>query len=271
MTFDTPRLLRSATRVAGGLVLLFLLLPLLAIIPLSFNSSGFLSYPLEGFSLEWYARVLADERWTLAIRNSLTVAALTVAIATPLGTMAALGLAQVSFRGKSLLVAGLMSPMIVPTIITATGTYFLFSRLGLANSLTGLVLAHVVLAVPFVLITVTASVAQLDAIYLRAAASLGANGWFAFSRVTLPLILPGIVSGAIFAFTTSFDEVVVAVLLTGPEQRTLPRELLSGTRENLDPTVMAVATLMIVFSTLLLLVFAGLQRRSRALRSGTPP
>ena len=263
---DTPKILRSLTRALGVLVLLFLLLPLLAIIPLSFNSSPFLSYPLEGFSLQWYAKVLADDRWLSALRNSLIVGGATVAIATPLGTLAALGLSQTSFRGKSLVVAGLMSPMIVPTIITAVGIYFLFSRIGLANTLTGLILAHVALAVPFVLITVTAALAQLDRGLLRASASLGANGLTTFVQVTFPLILPGIISGAIFAFTTSFDEVVVAVLLTGPEQRTLPRELLSGTRENLDPTVMAVATLLIIFSTALLLVFAGIQRRGRMLQ-----
>jgi putative spermidine/putrescine transport system permease protein len=158
-----------------------------------------------------------------------------------------------------------MSPMIVPTVITAVGIYFLFSRLGLANSLTGLVLAHTALAVPFVVITVSASLSQLDRVLLRASASLGAGGLTTFRRVTMPLIMPGIVSGAIFAFTTSLDEVVVAILLTGPEQRTLPRELLSGTRENLDPTVMAVATLLITLSVILLLVFTALQRRGNRL------
>jgi putative spermidine/putrescine transport system permease protein len=158
-----------------------------------------------------------------------------------------------------------MSPMVVPTVITAVGIYFLFSRLGLANSLSGLVLAHTALAVPFVVITVSAALSQLDRVLLRASASLGAGGLTTFRRVTMPLIMPGIVSGAIFAFTTSFDEVVVAILLTGPEQRTLPRELLSGTRENLDPTVMAVATLLITLSVILLLVFTALQQRSNRL------
>lgn len=263
---DTPKLWRLATKICGALVLLFLIAPILAIIPLSFNTSSILTYPLEGFSLQWYAKLFSDGRWWAAIRNSLIVGAATVLIATPLGTFAALGLSMVSFRGKSLLVAALMSPMIVPTIITAVGIYFAFSAIGLVNSLLGLILAHVALAVPFVVITVTASVAQLDPVLARAASSLGANPVTTFRAVTFPLILPGVVSGAIFAFTTSFDEVVVAILLTGPEQRTLPRELLSGTRENLDPTVMAVATLLILFSASLLLVFTGMQHRARRLK-----
>lgn len=263
---DSQYLWRLAIKICGALVLFFLIAPILAIIPLSFNSSSILSYPLEGFSTEWYAKLFVDDRWWNAIRNSLIVAAATVAIATPLGTFAAVGLSKVTFRGKPLVVAALMSPMIVPTIITAVGIYFMFSKLGLANSLTGLVLAHVALAVPFVVITVSASVAQLDPVLLRAASSLGAGAVTSFRVVTLPLILPGVISGAIFAFTTSFDEVVVAVLLTGPEQRTLPRELLSGTRENLDPSVMAIATLLVLFSTALLLVFNAIQNRSRKLR-----
>ncbi|MGO7486069.1 ABC transporter permease [Rhizobium ruizarguesonis] len=256
---------KLAGRTFGFIVLLFLIAPIIAIIPLSFNTSSILAYPLEGFSFKWYAKFFADPRWWIAIKNSLIVGTATVCLATPLGTLAALGLSISSFRGKSFLIASFMSPMIVPTVITAVGIYFLFSRLGLANSLTGLVLAHTALAVPFVVITVSASLSQLDRVLLRASASLGAGGLTTFRRVTMPLIMPGIVSGAIFAFTTSFDEVVVAILLTGPEQRTLPRELLSGTRENLDPTVMAVATLLITLSVILLLVFTALQQRGNRL------
>lgn len=258
---DPHALWRSATRLVGALVLVFLLAPILAIIPLSFNGSSLLSYPLQGVSLQWYAKFLVEPRWWAAIGNSLIVAGATVAIATPLGTLAALGLSMAQFRGKSLVVAFLMAPMIVPTIITAIGLYFMFARMGLANSLTGLILAHVVLATPFVVITVSASAAQMDLRLLRASASLGAGPVTTFRKVTLPLILPGVAAGGIFAFTTSFDEVVVAALLTGPESRTLPRELLSGTRENLDPTVMAVASLLFLFSTLLLLAFNAVQAR----------
>jgi putative spermidine/putrescine transport system permease protein len=265
--FDSHSLWRLATKCAGLLVLVFLLAPILAIIPLSFNSTSTLSYPLAGFSTEWYAKLMAEPRWLTSIKNSLIVAAATVALATPLGTFAALGLSMVEFRGKSAVVALLMLPMIVPTIITAVGAYFAFAQIGLANSLTGLILSHVVLATPFVVITVAASVAQLDRLLLRAASSLGAGPLRSFFAVTLPLIRPGVISGAIFAFSTSFDEVVVAVLLTGPEQRTLPRELLSGTRENLDPTVMAVATLLILFSTALLLAVTAMQSRANRLRT----
>lgn len=261
---DSHRLSRQCVRISGYLVLVFLLLPILAIIPLSFNSSSLLTYPMEGISLQWYARVFADDRWISGLKNSLLVGLATVVIATPIGTLAAIGLAKLSFRGKALLIAGLLSPMIVPTIITAVGIYFVFSRLGLANSLLGLVLAHVVLALPFVLIPVSAALSQLDPSLGRAAASLGARPGYAFRHVTLPLIAPGMASGAIFAFTTSFDEVVIAMLLTGPAQRTLPRELLSGTRENLDPTVLAVATLLVVLASLVLVALGRLSGGRKA-------
>ena len=260
---------RLAVKVLGALILLFLIAPVIAIVPLSFNSSSILTYPLEGFSLNWYAKFLEDPRWWSAIQNSLIVGIATVALATPLGAMAALGLSMTSFRGKGLIIAGFLSPIVVPTVITAVGIYFLFSRLGLANTLTGLVLAHTALAVPFVVITVSAALSQLDPVLARAAASLGANRLTAFFRVTMPLIMSGIVSGAIFAFTTSFDEVVVAILLTGPEQRTLPRQLLSGTKENLDPTVMAAATVLIAISAILLLIVTGLQQRAKRLAERT--
>lgn len=265
---DSTVILKNATRVLGLLVLLFLIAPIIAIIPLSFNSSSILAYPLQGFSLQWYEKFLADPRWWEAIRNSMIVGIATVALATPLGTLAALGLSMVSFRGKALVIASLMSPMIVPTIITAVGVYFLFSTIGLANSLFGLILAHTALAVPFVLVTVSTAVSQLDKVLLRASSSLGAGPVTTFRKVTMPLIMPGVVSGAIFAFTTSFDEVVIAMLLTGPQQRTLPRALLSGTRENLDPTVMAVATLLIAIAVVMLLAFTAVQQRARRQRNG---
>lgn len=262
-SFDSARIWRIVIRVCGALVLAFLMLPLVVMVPLSFNGASILSYPLSGLSLRWYEAFFGNPRWLGSIVNSLIVGASTVALTTPLGTLAALGLHMTSFRGKSLLVAVMLSPMILPTVIAAVGIYFFFAPLGLANSLFGLVLAHSALAVPFVLITVTSSLQHLDASLARAGASLGAGPLLVFQRITLPLILPGVISGAIFAFATSFDEVVVALLLTGPEQRTLPRELLSGTRENLDPTIMAAATVLIAFSTLLLLGLSALQKRGK--------
>jgi putative spermidine/putrescine transport system permease protein len=210
---------------------------------------------------------LATPRWWSAILNSLMVGLATVALATPLGTIAALGLALLEIPGKALIMALLLSPMIVPTIITAVGVYFFFAPLGLANNLVSLSLVHTALAVPFVLVTVGAALSQLDHSLPRAAASLGAPPLTVFRRITLPLIFPGVVAGAIFAFATSFDEVVVAIMLTGPGQRTLPRELLSGTRENLDPTIMAVATMLVIVSTALLLALTLVQQRSRRMKT----
>lgn len=255
------------TRLAGALVLAFLMLPIVAIVPLSFNGGSILAYPLEGVSLRWYELVLTSERWWSAAGNSVIVASATVALATPLGTLAALGLARAQFPGKTALTALLISPMIVPVIILAVAVYMAFAPLGLANSLTGLVLAHTALAVPFVLVTVTASLKHLDPTLLRAGASLGAAPLVVLRRVTLPLISPGIVSGAIFAFAASFDEVVIALMITGPAQRTLPRELLSGTRENLDPSILAVATILIVLSVGLLAI-ASLARGAAGARRG---
>ncbi|MEO6273257.1 MAG: ABC transporter permease [Rhodoferax sp.] len=260
--FDSAKYWRLASNCVAALVLAFLMLPLLTMVPLSFNSASILSYPLSGLSLKWYEAFMGDPRWISSILNSLLVAISTVAIATPLGTLAALGLSLQEFRGKSFLIAVLLSPMILPTIIAAVGMYFFFAPLGLANSLWGLVLAHSALATPFVLITVSASLHHLDPSLARAGASLGASPLMVFWRVTLPIVLPGVVSGGIFAFATSFDEVVVAMLLTGPEQRTLPRELLSGTRENLNPTIMAVATVLILVSTVLLFALHLVQQRS---------
>ncbi len=256
---------KLASRMIAILVFVFLIGPIFAIIPLSFNGGSILAYPLDGLSLKWYAKVLDTPRWWTAISNSVLVGTATVALATPLGTLAALGLSRSNFIGKALLTALLMSPMIVPTIITAVGIYFYFAPLGLANTLTGLVLAHTALAVPFVLVTVSAALSKFDRTLLRAGASLGAAPLSTFRRVTMPIIMPGIASGAIFAFTTSFDEVVVAIMLTGPAQRTLPRELLSGTRENLDPTVMAVATVLIAVSAVLLLLLTLIQHKARKL------
>jgi len=200
------------------------------------------------------------------MKNSFIVAISTTVLATFLGTLAALGLTRAKFPLKGLVMAMLISPMIVPVVITAVGVYFFFARLGLTNTLSGLVLAHTVLAVPFVVITVTSSLQGFDITLTRAAASLGANPVTVFFKVTLPLILPGLISGALFAFATSFDEVVVALFLAGPAQRTLPRQMFSGIRENIGPTITAVATLLIIISVLLMVAMELLRRRSERLR-----
>ncbi|WP_417783915.1 ABC transporter permease [Terasakiella pusilla] len=252
--------------IAGG-GLLFLVLPILVIMPLSFNGSSFLSYPLDGFSLRWYAEVFQSEVWVRAIKNSLIIGSASAFLATVLGTMAAMGLTQANFRGKGAVNALLVSPMIVPIVISALGLYFFFAEIGLNATYTGLILAHTALGAPFVVITVTATLQGFDNTLMRAASSLGANPVKVFFAVVLPLILPGVVSGALFAFATSFDEVVVVLFSAGPEQRTLPRQMFDGIKENITPAIMAAATLLIAFALALLSVLEYLRRRSEKLNS----
>jgi putative spermidine/putrescine transport system permease protein len=256
------RALRALVVAFAGLALVFLMAPLLVVVPLSFSSEPFFTFPIPGFSLRWYEDLLANERWMASLGNSLVVAAATTVLATVLGTMAALGLNRPSFPAKKAVTALLISPMIVPIVIVAVGGYLFFGRLGLVNTRLGLVLVHTALAIPFVVITVNATLAGYDRNLDRAAASLGAPALPAFFRVTLPLIAPGVVAGAIFAFATSFDEVVVALFLTAAEQRTLPVQMFSGIRDQISPTIMAAATLLFLFSTALFLVTTSLAARA---------
>lgn len=248
-----------------GLVFGFLILPILAIVPLSFNGGSFLTYPLDGFSLRWYEEVLTTEKWIRALRNSLIIAVPATALATVLGTLAALGLANTHFRGKGALIGLLISPMVVPLIITAVGVYFFYAPLGLTSSFAGLILIHAALGAPFVFITVSATLAGFDTGLIRAAASLGAPPSTVFFRVIMPLILPGLVSGALFAFATSFDEVVVVLFIGGPEQRTLTREIFDGLREHVTPAITAVAALLIVLASALMIAMEMLRRRAERL------
>jgi putative spermidine/putrescine transport system permease protein len=247
-------------------MLIFLVVPILVIVPLSFNEGSFLSYPLSGFSLRWYEEFLGSQEWMRALRNSLIIAPAATLLATALGTLAAVGLARGEFRGKGLVMAVLISPMIAPLVIVAVALYFFFAQMNLLNSYLGLVLAHAVLGVPFVVITVSATLQGYDRNLSRAAASLGAPPLFAFRKVMLPLIAPGVISGGLFAFATSFDEVVVTLFLASPAQRTLPMQMFGGIRENLNPTIAAAATLMIGASALLLLLMEWLRRRNEKLR-----
>ncbi len=248
------------------LVLAFLVLPILVIVPLSFSSGTFLTFPLPGFSLRWYEAFLGSEPWRNAIRNSFIVAIATTVLATALGTLASLGLVRANFPGKGLLMALLISPMVVPLVIVAAGAYFFYAPLGLTGSLPGLIIAHTTLAAPFVIISVTSTLAGFNPNLARAGASLGAPPTRVFFDIILPLIGPGVVSGALFAFVTSFDEVVVALFMTGPQQRTLPRQMFDGIRENISPLITAVATLLILLSILLMTVMELLRRRSLRLR-----
>ena len=261
---------RGLLLVHAFLVLGFLVAPVLAIVPLSFNAGIFLHYPLEGLSLRWYRDFLGSEVWLGAIRNSLIVGSAATLIATTLGTLAALGLATARFSLRGAVTALILSPLVVPVIIVAVGVYFFFAPLGLNQTYLGLILAHAALGTPFVVITVGATLEGFDRHLIRAAASLGAPPWTVFFRVILPLILPGVVSGALFAFATSLDEVVVALFVAGPAQRTLPRQMFSGIRENISPTILAVATILTVISVLLLATMEALRRRGERLRGIRP-
>ena len=257
------RLTRFALIVAVALVLLFLVAPLFVVVPLSFNNDPFFSLPIHVYSLRWFRDFFGNARWIAALENSVITAVFTTLLASALGTMAALGLARPTFPFRRAVMALLISPMIVPVVIVAVGDYLLFGFFGLTNTRTGLVLAHTALAAPFVVITVSATLSTYDPMLTRAARSLGASPVSAFQRVTLPVILPGVVAGAVFAFATSFDEVVVALFMTSAEQRTLPVQMFSGIRDQINPTIMAAATLLLVLSTCLFVTVAGLSARAR--------
>jgi putative spermidine/putrescine transport system permease protein len=254
-------------RILTGLTLLFLVLPVLVIIPLSFNEGSFLVYPLTGFSLRWYHDFFSSAEWMRSLKNSLIVAPSATVLAMVFGTLASIGLTRAEFPGKSLLMSLLISPMVVPVVIVGVAGYLFFAPLGMDNSYFTLILLHAALGVPFVVITVSATLQGFNHNLVRAAASLGASPITTFFKVTLPLIAPGVISGALFAFGTSFDEVVVTIFIAGPEQATLPREMFSGIRENLSPTIAAAATLLIGFSVVMLLTLEWLRGRSERMRT----
>jgi len=249
-------------------VLLFLILPILIVVPISFSAGNVLAFPLPGFSLRWYETVATTPAWRDAAQNSLIIGVCSTILAMILGTMAAIGLARAKFRFKGAVVALIVSPILIPIVITAVGMYFFFVKVGLVGTYPGLILAHTALSVPFVVVTVMATLGGFDISLIRAAASLGAPPLTAFRRVTLPIIFPGIASGGLFAFATSFDEIVVTFFLAAPEQRTLPRQIFSGVREYVSPGIAAVATLLIIVSALLLTTVELLRRRSERLRTG---
>jgi putative spermidine/putrescine transport system permease protein len=263
----TERLARLGVFVSGLCVLLFLFLPTLVVILLSFSSEPFFTFPIPGVSDRWFRDFFLNPRWTESVWNSAIVAVSTTVLATVPGTAAALGLARRNFPGKTAIMALLISPMIVPIVIFSVGAFLFYSWIGLADTRSGLIVAHTALASPFVVITVSATLANYDWNLGRAAASLGAPPPAAFLRVTLPIILPGVLSGALFAFGTSFDEVIVALFLVGAERRTLPMQMFSGIRDQVHPTIMAAATVLIVVSSLMLLSARLLARRNKAVRS----
>ena len=252
-----------ALRVMGVAMLGFMLLPILVIVPLSFSASSFLAYPMPGWSLQWYENLFTSEDWARAARNSFIVAPAATLIATVLGTLTAVGLARVQFPGKGALMSVLIAPMVVPIVVVGVACYLFFARIGLADSYTGLILVHAALGAPFVVTTVLATLQGFNQNLVRASLSLGANPLQTFFRVTLPVIAPGVISGALFAFATSFDEVVVTLFIAGPTQVTLPRQMFTGIRENINPTIAAVATLLTIFTTGLMLVLEWIRGRRR--------
>jgi putative spermidine/putrescine transport system permease protein len=267
--------LRSFHGVAW-LALIFLMLPILVIIPLSFNvepyftfTEGMLAFEADAYSLKWYQEILNDDKWILAIKNSFYIGFFATIIATVLGTCAAIGLSNPSMPFQRIIMAILLSPMIVPLIITAAGMFFFYSQLNIAGTYIGIIIAHAALGTPFVIITVNAALAGFDYSLVRASMSLGASPLMTFFKVVVPLIRPGVISGALFAFITSFDEVVVVLFLAGPEQRTIPRQMFSGLREQINPTILAVATLLIIISVLMLITIEYLRRRGENIRTGT--
>lgn len=261
------RLTRLALWVVTILVLTYLISPLLVIVPLSFSSSAFLNYPIPSFSLRWYEDFFSSPEWRLAIWNSLVVGSISALLATALGTLAALGLNRADFPFKRIVTAFFISPLVVPVIILAVGTYFFFAPLRLTGTYTGIILAHTTMAVPFVVITVSATLNGFDKNLIRAGFSLGASPVRVFFKVILPLVLPGVVSGAVIAFATSLDEVVMILFLAGPEQTTIPRQMFNGIKYYLSPTITAVATVLIVVSILILGLVGLLRRRMEKMRA----
>ena len=312
-TYASPleRVWHYAYLVICAAIFFFLIAPIVVVIPLSFNAEPYftftdrmLSFDPAGYSLRWYDSLLTfgmqqpdaprdlnwwldawhNAKWIKATKSSVIIGVFSTIVATVLGTLAALGLSRPEMPFRRAIMAVLISPMIVPIIITATGMFFFYSnpceplswvgiRLEcgrLAGTYVGVILAHATLGIPFVIITVTATLVGFDHSLSRAAASLGANPRTTFFRVVMPLILPGVISGALFAFVTSFDEVVAVLFIAGPDQQTIPRQMWNGIREQISPAILAVATLLVVFSIALLTAVEMLRRRSERLRGVTP-
>lgn len=280
-----------------GLIFLFLIAPILIVIPLSFNAEPYFTFTREmlsldpdGYSLRWYDRILTfgmtapdavrdsawwqdmweNSDWLHAAKNSIIIGVSSTILATLLGTLAALGLSRPEMPYRRLIMAVLISPMIVPLIITATGLFFFYSSTGLAHTYLGIIMAHATLGIPFVIITVTATLVGFDHSLTRAAQNLGATPVTVFRRIIMPLILPGVISGALFAFVTSFDEVVVVLFVADFDQQTIPRQMWNGIREQISPTILSVATILVIFSILLLTTVELLRRRSERLRGLSP-
>lgn len=291
------RLWYYSYRVICALIFFFLIAPIIIIMPLSFNAEPYFTFTTkmltlnpEGFSMRWYDNLLtfgmsapealrdgswwsdvwANAKWVQAAKNSVIIGFFSTIVATVLGTIAAMGLSRPEMPYRKVIMALLISPMIVPIIITATGLFFFYSDIGLSGTYFGVIMAHATLGIPFVIITVTATMMSFDKSLIRAAQNMGAGPVTTFFKVQLPLITPGVVSGGLFAFVTSFDEVVVVLFIGSHEQQTIPRQMWNGIREQISPSILAVATILVIFSICLLTVVELLRRRSERLRGVTP-
>jgi putative spermidine/putrescine transport system permease protein len=254
----------------AGLVLGFLVLPVLVVLPLSFSSARYLTFPPPGFSLQWYANFFSRAAWTDATLLSLWTSMASAVLAVLLGVPAALGLVRGRFPGRGLAQALILSPVVAPGIVVAIGLYYVYARYGLVGSPLALVVGQTALCVPFVVINVSAALAGIDKRLEQAALNLGATPWGVFHQVTLPLIRPGIFAGAIFAFVAAFDELLVALFLSGTTAVTLPRRMWEQLNYSIDPTIAAASSLLIVLTTLLLFGAEMLRRRAERQRTAPP-
>jgi putative spermidine/putrescine transport system permease protein len=264
-------------RVICGLIFFFLITPIVVIVPLSFNAEPYFTFTYEmltldpdGYSLRWYQEFLNSDEWLTGIKNTFIIAIASTFLATSLGTIAALGLSKPYMPYKNAIMAMLISPMVVPLIISAAGMYFFYSSLGLTSTFPGIILAHTALGTPFVIITVTATLVGFDQTLVRASANLGADPTTTFFKIIMPLIAPGVISGALFAFITSVDEIVIVYFIAGPEQKTVPLKMFSGIREEISPTILAVASILVGISILLLTTLEMIRRRNERLRGIVP-
>jgi putative spermidine/putrescine transport system permease protein len=253
------------------LVVAFLVAPLMILVPMSFNDSSLLTFPPQRWSIRWYQRYLTDRAWISATILSLQAGAVVAVISVVLGTLAALGLTRGRFAGRALLQAFVLSPLIVPVIVIAVGLYYMFSFFRLNGTFIALVVAHTVLTFPYATVVITASLENFDVRLERVAMSLGATPLTALVRVTLPLIGPGLLVAGLFTFLISFDEVVLAVFVTGPQSATLPRKMWEGIRFEINPSITAVSTLLIVYSAAVMLACEALRRKLAARARGPAP
>ena len=252
-----------ARAVVCALVVIYLIAPMIIVLIISFSSAPFLTFPPPGFSLQWFRKLFGHAAWQDALLTSLQIMLPTGIIATVLGTAAAVGIARGRFPGASIVSSLLMAPVVVPVIITAAAMFGVFRGFGLYGTLTGLILAHTVLTIPYVLTTVLASLHMVDEQLEQAALTLGATRWSAFWHVIFPLILPALLSGFLFAMIISFDELVVSLFISSPALRPVTVQMWSDIRGDIDPTISAIGTLLFLFSLVVLLAESLLRGRWR--------